>query len=229
MPVVRSILGVSFDLAEGMGDGLGKDIKDVFTEFGIPYTILKFSSSGEVTDILGEKLDYETNSQVTKPFIREFFLEASVAYDTELAAGDLVRFNVDGRLFLVMNLTPELFENKVVVYSAVLYKCNEICTIQRLPDNDYGVDFQPTAKWRDVFDGIPCLLTEKLYGTSLVTEQEWGDFGVKADECHLPGNLEIKTLDRIRLSNDEYFKVNSVEKRKFDNVNVLNLSEDTRE
>ena len=93
-------------------------VKRTIESVGTALTILR--DGGDVT---GEYCDVEPNSQVTKPFVREFFLEASLVFDTEVVPGDVVQFD-DGRKLLVMNSTPAQFRNEVITNEAVLYKCN---------------------------------------------------------------------------------------------------------
>ena len=88
---------------------IGPDLKEVLSDVGTAYTIIR--DSGNIT---GEFLDFETNAQVTKPFIKEFFLDAVLSYDTEAVVGDIIEFNVAGDRYLIMNKTPEMFENQVV-------------------------------------------------------------------------------------------------------------------
>ena len=56
---------------------IGLDIKEVLSEVGNTITIVR--TAGNVT---GEYTMYKPNAQVTKPFIREFFLEGWLSYDT---------------------------------------------------------------------------------------------------------------------------------------------------
>ncbi|MGW8177643.1 MAG: hypothetical protein ACWGQW_02440, partial [bacterium] len=58
---------------------IGQDIKEVFEEVG---TAFVFTTTQNRENNSGEYLVYEINRQVTKPFIREYFLEAETAFDT---------------------------------------------------------------------------------------------------------------------------------------------------
>ena len=68
---------------------VGLDIKDVLEEIGTSFTILR-PNSGELGT---EYLDYEMNRQVTKPFIREYFLEIVLPQDTNVIGGDIIQFS----------------------------------------------------------------------------------------------------------------------------------------
>ncbi len=57
--------------------GVGADIKEVLADVGTSILIVRAARN-----ISGEFIKYQLNAQVTKPFIREFFLDAMISYDT---------------------------------------------------------------------------------------------------------------------------------------------------
>ena len=127
---------------------IGPDIKEVLSEVGTAFTIKRDSG-----DITGEYLDFTPNTQVTKPFIREFFLEVMLSYDTELVAGDIVELNVPATPFMLMNFTPDMFENEVIKYDGVIYKCNVSGELLR---------FSGEANWPDsTYHKLEHLITVK--------------------------------------------------------------------
>lgn len=203
---------------------IGPDLKEVLREVGTVFTIIR-----EI-DITGEYLDYELNAQVTKPFIQEFFLEAVLNHETQAIVGDIIEFDVTGVRYLLMNKTPEMFENQVISYAVVLYKTNVKIDILRPSEQDWdrSYSFQKTTLWPVEKSQIDVLLTSPLYGNSLETDLELGLIGVQKGEMYIPSSHGIKILDRIRLSNYEYFQVESVKKRRYSNVDVVDVGEDTR-
>jgi hypothetical protein len=205
---------------------IGPDLAEVYGEVGTSIKILK----PDGTTVLGEYLDFDINRQVTKPFIREFFIEAFFTYVTAVACGDVVEFVADGRKFLVMNLTPEFFENEVINNSAVLYKCNEIATIKQFTKGGWDVDYKKEITWPNVAADVPILLTERFFGTGLgaVEPQDFMEFGILDNQMYISAYYGVKPLDRVWLSGTEFFKVDFVEKRKFEGVWSCVLSEDTR-
>jgi hypothetical protein len=207
---------------------IGPDLKEVLEEVGLDIIIERYDG----TVIEGEYLDYEINRQVTKPFIREFFLEGFVSYDTELQAGDYIVLAADGRRFLVMNLTPELFENEVIKYDCVLYKCNEQITIQRKGGpGGFNANYQRNESWQDVATDVWILLTERFYGASLTSAgalNELMEFEMSSDQIYLPAGFDIQTNDRIIVSPEERYHVEFVEFRKFDGVVTCTVKEDQR-
>ena len=99
---------------------IGLDIKEVLREVGNTITIIR--DSGNIT---GEYTMFQSNAQVTKPFIREFFLEGWLSYDTEAVVGDIVEFVVMGDRYIVMNKSPKMLENVIYQYDGVFYKTSE--------------------------------------------------------------------------------------------------------
>ena len=206
---------------------IGPDLEEVLDEVGTAYTIYKPDS----TVITGEYLDADINRQVTKPFIREFFIEAFVPYNTQLAEGDIVEFDIDGRRFLTMNLTPELFENQIIAYGSVLYKCNEKATIQRLTKGGWVDGYKRDRVWADLFTDVDILLTERFFGTGMgiVEPKDFMEYGIIDNQMYVSAYYDIQPLDRIWLSETEFFRVGFVETRKFNSVYSCALTGDTRE
>ena len=205
---------------------IGPDLAEVYEEVGTSIKILKPDGSM----VLGEFLDFDINRQVTKPFIREFFMEASFSYITAVVGGDVIEFIVDGRKFLIMNLTAEFFENKIINNNAVLYKCNEVVTIKRLTKGGWGAGYKREITWPNVAVDIPVLLTERFFGTGLgaVESKDFMEYDILDNQMYISAYYRVKPLDRVWLSDTEFFQVDFVEKRKFEGVWSCVLSEDTR-
>lgn len=205
---------------------IGPDLEEVYGEVGTSIRILK----PDGTIVLGEYLDFDINRQVTKPFIREFFVEASFSYVTAVVGGDVVEFIVSGSKFLVMNLTAEFFENQVINNNAVLYKCNEVATIKRLTKGGWDGDYKKELAWSDVVVDVPILLTERFFGTGLgaIGPEDFMEYDILDNQVYASSYYDVKPLDRVWLSDTEFFQVDFVEKRKFEGVWSCVLSEDTR-
>ncbi|MFZ3044701.1 MAG: hypothetical protein WA151_02205 [Desulfatirhabdiaceae bacterium] len=200
---------------------LGVDIKEVIEEIGEPITILR-----SPTNITGEHVKSTVNAQVTKPFIREFFMEAWLSYDTQVVSGDWVQF-ADGRVFIVMNKTANLFESEVMRYNAVLYKTNVVATIQR--QSVVTTDYSAVVTWGTVKANANVLITEALYGNSLDADEDGGQFSMSENDLYIPASVGIQPNDRVFISATEYYKVEAVRYRRFDNVHLATIGEDTRE
>ena len=203
---------------------IGADIKEVFEDIGTAYTILR--DAGDISD---EYLDFSVNRQITKPFIRAFFLEASLAYDTQSIAGDVIQFDTTGDKYILVNKTPELFENAVVTNECVLYKCNVSGELTRPTTSDRSTQtYQKTDVFNSVKSDCNALMTEQLFGHDLDTDEELGMIGLEKHELYIPASVGPQVLDRYEGSSGEYFMVMSIQKRRFDAVSVCNMEEDQR-
>ncbi len=202
---------------------IGPDIKEVLAEVGTAYTIIR--TAGNIT---GEYLDYELNAQVTKPFIQEFFLDAVLSHDTVAVAGDVLEFNVVGSRYLLMNKTPESFEDAIISYAAVLYKSNVNVEFLRPSERDWHRHtFRRYTDWPSI-GSIDVLLTTPLFGNLLDTDEELGLLGLQNREMYVPSSLGVRALDRAWIDSSEYYRVESVKKRRYPGVDVLELGNDTR-
>jgi hypothetical protein len=203
---------------------IGPDIKNTLVEVGSSYTILR--DSGNIT---GEHIWTKPNAQVTKPFIREFFLEGWFSYDTEAVVGDILEMDTSGKKFLVMNKTPDLLENQIYRYSVVLYMCNIVADVLRPTDQDPDDRWRVSTEWSYVARGINCLITTPLYGHELTREDEIGFLEIEVYEMYAATSIGIQALDRIRISSNQYYKVETVKPWRYEGVDVFELREDTRE
>ena len=88
---------------------IGEDIKEALEESGTAFTILRDGGN-----LSGEYCYWTPNKQVTKPFIREYFKEADLYWDTAALTGEVIRFDATGEIHLVMNMTPRIFENEII-------------------------------------------------------------------------------------------------------------------
>jgi hypothetical protein len=208
---------------------LGADIKEVYTDVGAAYSATRIGPgvSGELET---GYLDFELNRQVTKPFIREYFIEASLPYDTVSAVGDVIEFTADGRKFLLMNLTPDLFENAVFEYQGVLYKCNILAgKLERSSGEDWDTQtYHKEHVWDVIDDNIPALVTESLFGHSLETDVELGMLGLERHELYISASYGIKPLDRFTPVSGEWYMITTVKRRRYDGIDVAELETDTR-
>lgn len=206
---------------------LGIDIKDVFSEVGISFNILRTPT------ISGEFLDYEPNSQVTKPFIREFFLECTFPYDTDTIDGDVIQFMPSGEVnggdkYLVMNKTPDIFENQVISFAGVLYKSNVSGELLR-PSGESGWDsnYKKVPRYNQISNNVHALFTEPLFGGELEQDEELALLGLEKQELYIPTSFGVQPFDRFIPTSGEMYRIESVKKRRFKGVDVCVLSEDT--
>jgi hypothetical protein len=203
--------------------GLGNDIKDAINEVGSAF-ILKRDS----VTISGEFAILKPNRQVTKPFIREFFLESDLSYDTQAKVGDIFEVSGEGLNFLIMNSTPEFFESEIIRTAGVLYKVNVSGELLRPSGESWDVQYHKETQWEVIKSNCYALQTEPLYGGGIDENEQLGEIGIARNELYVPSRWNLKILDRYQATSGEYYKVTSVKSRRFSGVDVLEIEEDNR-
>jgi len=203
---------------------IGPDIKEAIVEVGTGFTIIRDSGN-----ISGEFLTHKSNAQVTKPFIREFFLEGTMQYDTVVVSGDIVEFDTTGVRYLVTHKTATLFENAVIRYEVVLYKANVNVSVLRPVEVRDAHTYHIRTAWSTVKAAHDLVLTTPLFGQSLDGDNELGMLGIQSHEVYAPTSYGITYLDRLKiLSTGEYWRVEAVRKYRYDGVDVIDVGEDVR-
>jgi len=203
---------------------VGEDIKEALEDIGP--TIIIIRDSGNIDE--DEYVDYDTNSQVTKPFIREFFLEAMVSYDTDLIPGDVFEIGIIDERYLFMNKTPVIIEGAVAYYDSVFYKCNVSGELLRPSETRSSQTYQKASIFSGERPVAYGLLTEPLFSGDLETEEQLGLIGIHKEELYIPSSYGIQVLDRYQPVSGEYYVVESIKPRRFSGIDVAILGEDNR-
>jgi hypothetical protein len=207
--------------------GLGIDIKEVYTELASEFTIINRSPV-----VTGERILFEVNAQATKPFIREHQLDCTIPYDSQIEAGDVVLMNKTGRYYMVMNKTPETFEDETVEWDVVLYFCNLPVTthIVRPVEQRNMQTYNMVSGWQVVADDpVYGLMTDRVTGSEIEQQNvAAGQFPIWAISLLLPKYYDVKPLDRIILSETEYYKIETIESYYYPGVYQIKIVEDTR-
>ena len=203
---------------------IGPDIADVLDELGTTFTI-HYIDGSTASD---GKLDYEAYPEHSSEFIRQFFYTITLPYNTIVVSGDIITFS--GTFFLVTKITPALFEDSIVDYTAVLFRCNiSGGVLKRFSDTPgFDSDYKRLPKWTDIYTNIRGLHTEARFGPGLDDFQDIMEVPVDKDLLYMTGYYSIKVGDRWWLSATEYYKVEQVSVRRLDNVNIIKLAVDTR-
>ena len=202
---------------------VGSDIKEVYRDVGSKIQIIR--DTRKIT----EYIKYVLNAQVTKPFIREFFLDGEASYDTAIEAGDIIKMVTSGIYYMIMNKTPYILENEIIKNSIVIYKTNVQLNIDRPSEIKDEHTYLRRTTWNRVKSGAYALLTSPLFGISLETEEEIGLLDIKKGELYVPSSYGIKVLDRIFiLGTDEYYRVTAIKPRRYENIDVVDVDTDTR-
>lgn len=208
-----------------MSAGLGPDIKEVYEEEGASILIVNR------TPIITEKILYDINAQVTKPFIREHHLDCSFPYDSTLQTGDIVFMVEANRYYMVMNKTPDLFEDSVVEYSGVLYLCNLPITahIVRPVEIRDSVNYDMISGWTVIANApVYGLMSDRIFGSAIETGLIVGQDELWRIDLYIPKWYDIKPLDRLIVSPTEYYKVENIQDYNYPGCAMALLVEDTR-
>ena len=172
---------------------LGEDVKSVLEEVGVAYNIER-----DAALITGEYLDCEENTQMTKPFTFQFFLQASFSYDSQVLAGDILHFLTDERRYLVMSILPELFENAIIQKSGVLYRTNCVGTLARQSGEVGEYSYEQKTSWPPINSNFPALLVDKLYATKLDEDtQQFAAVDVTGLVLYAPAFVKPLPLHRL--------------------------------
>lgn len=204
--------------------GIGPDISEVINELGVAVEILRTPTN------IAEKIIYDMNSQATKPFIREFHRDGSFSSDTKIESGDILHVLKTEEHLMVMNKTPDMFENEIVEYASVLYKTNFPSTAKIATPGPQvrGADYNLTESWIDTVAKAYGVIADKLQGSNIDQEEPTGQIQIWAIEAFVPASYDVKPLDRLYISATEYYKIEKVEKYRYPGILALDLVEDTR-
>jgi len=201
---------------------VGFDVKDAYEETATRARLIL--PTGEA-----EYIDFEPNSQVTKPFIQEFFLEASLPYDTAQVVGGIVSLDVVGHKYIVMNKMANVFENEVYEVQSVYYKCNVSGELLRPSGESRDpITYEYRENFNVIEENVYALQTEPLFGSDTEIEDQLGVMAINKDELYIPSSYGVKELDRYQPLSGEYYMVKKVLRRRFAGVDVVELIEDNR-
>lgn len=203
---------------------IGPDIKEALYDVGIFYDILLPVPLPDQ-----EKLVYKGNAQATKPFIREFFLEATISYDSLIISGAVIKIVSSAIPYIVMNKTPNMFEDEIIESKVVLYKCNVSGELLRISGEvGWNPQYQKTPKFEVIRANAYALQTELLLGSGILTDQEIGAVSTDRQDLYIPEYYGVRELDRYTPVSGESYMVKSVRRRIFDNVDMCELIPDRR-
>jgi len=201
------------------------DIADVLEEVGVSFTVQRMGVP--LPDVV-EYLTYTPNSQVTKPFVREHFLEVAFKSETTVLSGDIITFVVSGDSYLVMNNTPDFFEDEIIRHLAVLYKVNVLIDILR--SQNTTINYHTVPDFDTIYSGQPALIYAPLFGNVGEISSEIGVFEQHKQELYLSEQYQVRAGDRIIIpATSEVFQVSIVILRRYPNICMAMLQEDTRE
>jgi hypothetical protein len=202
--------------------GIGYDIADVLDELGMCVEIQE-----RVRPII-EKVDYDSNSQMTKPFNAEHFLMMMFTHASQIVAGDLLYAVAQNVHYRVMNCFPEIFEDTVIYKQGIVYKCNEVVSVYRPEETRDPKTLRMITGWRPIHASVRSLVTDKLYGSELNTEMSFIQLDLRSRILYFPRKFEVLQKDRVMVMGGKPYEVTNIETNTFPGMNVIYLEEDTR-
>lgn len=202
--------------------GIGYDIADVLDELGMCVEIQE-----RVRPII-EKVDYDSNSQMTKPFNAEHFLMMMFTHASQIVAGDLLYAVAQNVHYRVMNCFPEIFEDTVIYKQGIVYKCNEVVSVYRPEETRDPKTLRMVTGWRPIHASVRSLVTDKLYGSELNTEMSFIQLDLRSRILYFPKKFEVLQKDRVMVMGGKPYEVTNIETNTFPGMNVIYLEEDTR-
>lgn len=202
--------------------GIGYDIADVLDELGMCVEIQE-----RVRPII-EKVDYDSNSQMTKPFNAEHFLMMMFTHASQIVAGDLLYAVAQNIHYRVMNCFPEIFEDTVIYKQGIVYKCNEVVSVYRPEEVRDPKTLRMQTGWRPIHTSVRSLVTDKLYGSELNTEMAFIQLDLRSRILYFPKKFEVLQKDRVMVMGGKPYEVTNIETNTFPGMNVIYLEEDTR-
>ena len=204
---------------------IGIDIEEVLEEVGSAYVLVR-----DAGNVSGEYGTFKYTAQATKPITLEHFRRARMAYNTEAVAGDVLEFTTSSERFMIMNKMPKMFENAVVQYDAILYKCNVSSGELLRPSGEVwnSSTYHKETQWEVIKNNCDAMQVAALYGNDLEADQELALLNLRKDELYIPHSVGVQIMDRFQPASGEYYMVATVETRRFPAVDVAILEEDTR-
>jgi len=199
---------------------IGPDLKEVFDDLGVLLTIEKSDGT-----MIPEYVDVEINQQASSPFLTQFILNCTFSYDTQVLPGNVL-VDEEGTYYLLASFLPSRFENQVIAYEGILYRCNVLGTLKEASRSRTGVNYSPG--WTIVEDNVHALLTG-MPDEHTISDQKYGEFTSFGNNLHLSGDVDIKVGHRFVLSSGDMVEVTGVEPRRLNNVTICKVREDNRE
>ena len=204
--------------------GIGLDIAGVINELG---TTVIFPE--RVPAIPNEKIDYESNSQMTKPFTAEHFLNTTFVFNSAVEPGDLVVIKATQIPYRVMNVFSEIFEDEIIHKQCILYKCNELVSIFSQEETENPVTLETEARWARHTKDLTTLIADKLYASRIDDYTvRFTEIEIKGRIMYVPKHIRVFSKDRVLTKDGTRYGVTITEDHTFPGMNLVYLEEDTR-
>jgi hypothetical protein len=202
--------------------GIGSDIAEVIEELGSTCVILRSPTN------ISEKMMIEAREMVRDPAFQENHYDASLKYDTSVVNGDIVQSGGDS--YLVMNKATSDFEDSIVEFNSIFLKCNlPVGTLLLTQTKSVNsTTFAVTNNWVIKKSSVYGLIMFDKRGAVVDTEEFTGKEPTFKQKCYVPASYGAVVSDRLRLSDDYFYRIENIEPHQYPEVHVLYLVEDTR-
>lgn len=194
---------------------IGQDIAEVLDELGMtvevrrPYT--------DEYDWFQERIELSPADSGSSTFEREFSANGSLRYNTQIESGDVLNVAVSGLSYLVLTKKPMGFEDSIIEYSSLLYKCNTFgIVLKQIDGGEWDTSYRVQVKWVPVYRGIiPAIIVDSGQvdpGVSRgVVRNIFNDTTFVASVVHISGWHNIPPTSRYRVFSIKDFTWNEWE------------------
>lgn len=209
---------------------LGPDVKEIYQELGRRYEVLR-----EGVAVAEESLLHKANTQATKPFVLLAHLKVRFPFDTIVKGGDVIRFKDDGSHYTATMMQPDVFENEIVYFFSVVYRCN--CRVELEHWNALGRDANErrTGAWDPLplGTGLFGCIADPYQGEEIESERESGEsYGKEIYDLYIPNRIGITTGVSCRVTPfgmaEARYKATRIKRFIFDGVAELRVETDGR-
>lgn len=184
---------------------VGADIEAVLNELGTTVIIDRLYQeflSGDEYDEYTEKIELSAPERTVQMFYREFLMDGSLHYRTQIDAGDILTVMQSGIIYLTLVKTPEIFEDEVIEYRASLYRCNTRGIILRQVDTDVrDSQYKLLTIWMPVYrKEVPALFYDHQSFDRLGTiHSDWSEVTQAVQQVYLSTQYYAEPQTRFRV------------------------------
>ena len=203
---------------------IGPDIEEVLRDVGSSFQIHPIGAAA----VAGGFLDMESYFDHSTPFIRQYFFSIDLSYTTTVIPGNIISFA--GRYYLVTQMTPSYFEDALIQYTSIVYRCNIFAGIFHRFDENPGRDgnYERLPNWTPIYSDVIGLHVEERFGSQLAEFEEVLKVPIKHDILYVSGDYDLKIGDRWMPKVGEQWEVQQIYFRQLDNVKIVHLAVDKR-
>ncbi len=207
---------------------IGPDIQEALDELGTSVSIQVYNSGEDSFSFSGsENIFYKTNSQATRPFVREFFIEGQINYQSKIKSGTVI--SIHGTPYLTTSSIPIFFEDEIIKYNCSFYKCNVSGELQTMSGESWDrTTMRKSPTFVQKYTNVYALLTENDLSPEDLPIPPIGDKSTTKSQLFLSANYGIEERDRYVVNSGKSYKVSQVFKNVFKDVDLAILNNDTR-